>query len=295
MRTRTLAPLLILLAALSCGREHDPLRPAPSPTGGQILFSGSGHLFVINADGTGLQQLTNEPYGDYFPRWSPDRSRIVFLRYYASQNDSANVTVIHADGTNAVRLTHDSNDGVPSWSPDGTQISYQREDLRGVVLDVWAMNADGTDPHLLMSADSTNAACGVTWTHENTLLGTDITGLDLQLSPDATKLTRITDRPGALPRLSPDGSRIAFTWRGFDPLSYPYFTGESYIYTVKRDGSDMRQLTRANDQLPCWSPDGRKIAYTSDGRIWIMNADGTHPRPLTAERSSVFGFVGDWK
>ena len=56
------------------------------------------------------------------------------------------------------------------------------------------------------------------------------------------------------------------------------------------DGSTVRRLTRhwAIDTAPAWSPDGRRIAFTSDrtGRpqIWVMDADGGSPRQLTSER-----------
>ena len=59
--------------------------PDYSPDGKQIVFShdmtGSLELYVINADGTGLRQLTRIDGTDkLFPRWSPDGLQLVFLR-----------------------------------------------------------------------------------------------------------------------------------------------------------------------------------------------------------------------
>jgi TolB protein len=78
-----------------------------------------------------------------------------------------------------------------------------------------------------------------------------------------------------------DNTRIVFS---------AYHLGDWDLYTVRPDGSDLRQLTRGADREmhPDWSPDGRQIAYTvspSDDlrirRIYVMNADGTNPSRLT--------------
>jgi Tol biopolymer transport system component len=63
------------------------------------------------------------------------------------------------------------------------------------------------------------------------------------------------------------------------------FDGEIYVMNV--DGSEQIRLTNheANDSAPVWSPDGRKIAFTSNRegltRVYIMNADGSQIHRLT--------------
>jgi TolB protein len=77
---------------------------------------------------------------------------------------------------------------------------------------------------------------------------------------------------------SPDGTRILFQSDR---------EGNSEIYTIKADGSDLRRLTDnpANDENPTWSPDGRRIAFSSsrDGNaeIYVMDAEGGLPTRLT--------------
>jgi dipeptidyl aminopeptidase/acylaminoacyl peptidase len=63
---------------------------------------------------------------------------------------------------------------------------------------------------------------------------------------------------------------------------------ESDIYTINVDGSGERRLTDTPDLdgFPTWSPDGRRIAFTSDRdggnwEIYVMDSDGTHQRRLT--------------
>lgn len=291
--------LAVPLVVASCGKDRIAIKPKPPVIGDDIVFTRweigdeNTHLFVINADGTGLHQLTTDSLDDFEPRWSPDGSKIAFIRVYSHflnyDAESANVSVINADGTDLVRLTRELRDSNPSWSTDGSQISYQRPAIGGV----WAMNSDGTNPHLFMPADSTGGAAGVTWTTQGTLLGYELFGLTMQLSPSATHLTRFLriDYPFySNPRLSPDGTTIAFCWAG------PYGSDGPYIYTVKTDGTDMKQLTHGHDKNPIWSPDGSKIAYINeDFQIWTMNADGTNAAQLTTRTSFGSDDLGDWK
>jgi TolB protein len=65
--------------------------------------------------------------------------------------------------------------------------------------------------------------------------------------------------------------------------------GRQQIFAVKPDGTGLRRLTEEGKQnfFPAWSPNGRKLAFTSDRssslQIWVMNADGSRPRQLTTE------------
>ena len=97
-------------------------------------------IFVVNADGTGLTQITHGVTGQEFsaaPDWSPDGTKITFHRTGPS------TWVMNADGSGAVG-PHGSRRGTttsrsPSWSPDGTKIVFRRQG------GIWTMNADGTN------------------------------------------------------------------------------------------------------------------------------------------------------
>lgn len=63
--------------------------------------------------------------------------------------------------------------------------------------------------------------------------------------------------------------------------------GKFAIYTIRRDGSDLKKLTSgdANDEQPRWSPDGKQIVFISDRdghlQLYLMNSDGSNQRRLT--------------
>ena len=85
---------------------------------------------------------------------------------------------------------------------------------------------------------------------------------------------------------SPDGERIAF-YHAAGVEGGGRFDATADIYTMAADGSAVRQLTDdpALDLFPVFSPDGSKIAFTSDRAgtvdVWVMDADGSNKRRLT--------------
>jgi len=90
------------------------------PEGTKIAFvshrDGNMEIYVMNADGSNLTNLTNNSAYDYAPCFSPDGTKIAF----ASELDGndAEIYVMNADGSNLTRLTNNSAwDGVPSWGP----------------------------------------------------------------------------------------------------------------------------------------------------------------------------------
>ena len=142
-----------------------------SPDGTQIVFAsnrtGDDELFVADADGTGAVQITDSPGVDGLPSWSPDGGRMAFM---SMRSGSRSIYTASLDGSDVVMLT----DGViAAWSPDGAKIAYSK-DGGGGDLDLWLMNADGSDQRQLTDRDG--AEMWPTW--------------------------------------SPDGSRVAFTSEG---------------------------------------------------------------------------------
>lgn len=91
--------------------------PRWSPRGDKIVFmcrAGGNQICLINPDGTGQQQLTTLGNNED-PAWSPDGRHIAFSSTRMGHRD---IFVMHADGTEQVRLTNDGRDSyLPDWSP----------------------------------------------------------------------------------------------------------------------------------------------------------------------------------
>ena len=69
---------------------------------------GDSEIYLINADGTGLVQLTHNSVGDLAAVWSPDSSRLVFG---SDRDGDSEIYLINADGTGLAQLTHNSDRG----------------------------------------------------------------------------------------------------------------------------------------------------------------------------------------
>src|SRR5215207_7558989 len=83
------------------------------------------------------------------------------------------------------------------------------------------------------------------------------------------KIQRVAD-----PQLSPDGRWVAYQVAVPD---LPANRNRTQIFVVATAGGEPRQLTTgtASSSAPRWSPDGRRLAYTSGNQVWTMNPDGS--------------------
>ncbi len=165
---------------------------------------------------------------------------------FASNSDGdSDIYSMDINGDNLLQLTdHPATDWFPACSPDGRRIAFISE--RGITFDLYVMDSDG-DNVIRLTQDNFFEA-RASW--------------------------------------SPDGRRIAFS-------NFRWEVGNSEIYVMDADGNNLINLTnhKWHDVTPSWSLDGRKIAFCSyrDGgfntpeHIFVMNADGTERRNLTAD------------
>lgn len=173
-----------------------------SPDGARLAFasdrSGGLDLYVVNADGTGLRQLTVDAapavHFDRMPEWSPDGSRIAFA---SDRDGTTQIWTIRPDGTDLRQVTAGTTTRAyePGWSPDGTRLVFRRVSNVGAaaVTDLAIVNANGTGlVELPLAGTETTPA----WSPDGTRIAfsSNLALTDTRLytiAPDGSQLTEI--------------------------------------------------------------------------------------------------------
>jgi Tol biopolymer transport system component len=233
------------------GVSKKDLEPELSRDGSKIVFTrlfatGGKHLMVVNADGTGLTDVTpatSARQDIVDPNWSPDGTQIVFS---SNLDGNYELYTLHVDSKSVTRLTRTSRpvrNLDPVWSPSGKAIAFSRSGL---------------------SATSDRAAAGL---FQIRLDGTA-----------ASRLTKTTTGDGDVsPDYSPDGRQIAFS---SDRL------GNDDIFLLNLAGFAVTKVTTTKDRDvdPTFAPDGSAIAFLSDRsgatEIWAQNLRSAAPGPV---------------
>jgi hypothetical protein len=122
--------------------ERDIDDPEWSPDGTRITFSDFADVWVVNADGSGLLNLTSDPgqpaRADN-PTWSPDGTRIAYT--YAVNS----IRVVPAGGGASTTLVANLGEVWEiSWSPDGTKIAFVNDARGPLQEELFLVNADGS-------------------------------------------------------------------------------------------------------------------------------------------------------
>ncbi len=272
--TMTATPTSTLALTPTVTPTATATRP-PAPSGGiayRVNDNGIDRLRVFNLEtNTSTPLVEIGPVMDLamstnaaFAAWSPDNSKFAYIA--AGSPGASNILRVLDLKTNSTRNLFSSDTGgglsSPTWSPDGTRIAFVRVAANQRVWAIDVVKADGT-------RCSEKYECEI-----------------------ATNTQGEQFRGG-----------LVWSKQGLYLLAINT-TGANDVYTMYLDGSGRLNLTHhpADDSTPAVSPDGKRIAFTSnrDGRpqIYVMNADGSDLRRLSqgdaADFSPTWSPDGNW-
>jgi Tol biopolymer transport system component len=262
--------------------EGSSTQPKWSPDGTKIAFSSDrdGHdseIYVKDITTGKVSQLTDNfeivddwgnvrPLSDLDPAWSPDGSKIAFVRVAWDEEGGwfcPAIWVMDSDGSDVKQLTRcrdyeGASQFRPEWSPDGSKIAFLRNLCpdEGCLPDIWVMKPDGSEQRNLTNSSENEREFD--W--------------------------------------KPNGKKIVYSRRViYDPCCE---VPRGNIFKMNADGSQKDRLTfsSTDESSPVWSPNGRKIIFfrfdwVEGGHFVIkMNTDGTNKTILPDG-----AVTGDWQ
>jgi len=189
--------------------------PDPAPNGREIVFSaavpgtGETNLVIESREGAAPRRLTDDPFRDEGPRWSPDGRRIAF---HSDRGGRMEIWTIRPDGTGLERLAQISGGDVlfPVWSPDGARVAFTRAGGGAFVVRV---DRAGESPVELPPFDEEAASFAPSsWSPDGSTLAGDARGIVLFRLDDG-RYHRVTG-VGEKPTWLPDGRRLLFADAG---------------------------------------------------------------------------------
>ena len=230
--------------------------PDFSRDGERLVWEITSDIFVAASDGSTARKIARIPPRFYSvprrPALSPDGRRIAFFQ--AELGPNGDLWVVSADGGDARRLTTDVREaGAPVWTPDGRRIIYSS--ARAGSRTLWHVRADGGEPEPLTTGTGEDDEPELS-ADGRRLIFTNVRNTWQIRAANAAGERTLLDRRRELlmPLFSPDGSRITFFGRAQYAVA---------IFTMARDGSDIRQLTgdREINHHPRWSADGEWVWF----------------------------------
>ena len=302
--------------------EADELEHSPdiSPDGSRVVYATTRHpvdpdrseetgiyyhnfeIETSKLDGSDRRRLTQHPLQDLTPAWSPDGSRIAFVRRgIGRERTSHGIYTMAADGSDlraAFEFTPDlesserpaydfeGTNGL-SWSPDGTRLAFPVYEPNQSAL--YTVGSDGSEPLRLYGEGRRRRAASGTRGKQQDIQGTPAWSPDVSriaflthtereglsvytIAPDGSNPRRVAHVPdghsGKDPSVAwpPDGGRLLFSHGRADPDKLNYDPGWlTHIYVVDALGDDSSENSHSvgYGNNASWSPDGSRIAVVN--------------------------------
>ena len=288
----------------------------PTPIGGgggTVAFTqgaslGDQQVWLVESDGSGARMLVDSALS---PTWSPDGSRLAFIRPNVGVADDAVVSVgdtlyvVNADGSGMRALTDGSQRvGGLHWAPNGAWIAFHAGAVTetSALLQLFIARSDGSEVLQLTESAEGVSRANPRWSPDGAEIAFwqgVVAGGELAAANGSLLVLAVgggETRPlvpnetlpvsGRGHAWSPDGGTVAFSGSSGGNLD---------IYSVNRNGDGLVRLTQAPaaEYAPAWSPDGRRILFSA-------GAGGNLPQVVTVgangaeRREIVSGFTPSW-
>jgi TolB protein len=271
---------------------------------GATVYARHHRIWVKHTDGSDVRLGRGDE-----PSWSPDGSRIAFLRY-GRRRGNANIWTMDADGANKLRVTSGrAFEAGPAWSPDGSKLVYDALYVSSVDLYVIASsppygepvpvtdtrNQDEENPR--WSPDGTRIAFQVLSCTDTFVCGTQIGVVDVNGSRYRTLTPQVGDNEYA-PDWSPDSSTLLFASNRDDQVGFH----DTDIYTIPAAGGTVVRITNsardAKKTSPVWSPDGTMflcVAESAAGHVTLETIAFGDGAVVDLGRTGGFLDRADWQ
>lgn len=203
-------------------------------------------IYLVKRDGSAMRRLTNNHAADFAPAWSPDGRRLAFISGRDRPKNARtwrDVYVKDLARGGLVRITrNDSDEAGLVWSrPDRLKVEQ----------------FDGSCVWISLAERRTAGPCAMRTASERVV------------APRSRAVAWLSrkDRNG----------ETCFVDSGEETCS-----ANAEVYIRSGNGRQLRiTRTKADEHELAWSPDGRRLAFTTDGHVWIVNADGTGLRRVS--------------
>jgi TolB protein len=295
IRTLYLPALIVAGVLLACAaallavsKEANATFPGKN---GRIAYWSNFVIYTINPNGSAKTKVTNtNTGGDIALDYSPDGKRITYTDYEGFNGKGTEIYTIKVGGDAKTKVTNNNrDDSDPSYSPDGKRIAYTHWD--GHDDEIWTSNTDGTGKFQVTNNGTMDLSPAYSpdgkkivfsgehrklffpWTYAIPEIYTiGVNGKNrVQLTHNSTY--------DYYPDYSPNGRRIAYAGTGERSLS---------IYTIRAHGGGKTKVAEEGFDSS-YSPDGKKIAYSTGKKIYTINVGGGGKSKVTEGSNLAWG------